>query len=84
MTAYERVGEFGTLKALGKSSKDVHRLILIESVLVGVIGSLLGVLVGVLLAGLISSIGIPMPPPPNSNTGYTAYIRVVPMNLLVA
>ncbi|MEM7469311.1 MAG: FtsX-like permease family protein [Pseudomonadota bacterium] len=84
MTAYERVGEFGTLKALGKSSKDVHRLIIIESVILGVIGSALGVLVGVGLAALISAIGIPMPPPPGSNTGYTAYIRIVPMTLLIA
>jgi putative ABC transport system permease protein len=26
----------------------------------------------------ISAVGIPMPPPPNSNLGYTAYIRIVP------
>ena len=84
MTAYERVGEFGTLKALGKSSKDVHRLILIESLILGVVGSLLGILVGVGLALLISAIGIPMPPPPGSNTGYIAYIRVVPMTLVIA
>ena len=84
MTAYERVGEFGTLKALGKNSKDVHRLIIIESIILGIVGSALGLLVGVMLAVLISSIGIPMPPPPGSNTGYTAYIRVVPMTLLIA
>ena len=84
MTAYERVGEFGTLKALGKSSRDVHRLLLIESIILGFVGSLLGLLIGVLLATGISAIGIPMPPPPNSNSGYTAYIRVVPMNLMIA
>jgi putative ABC transport system permease protein len=32
----------------------------------------------VLLAWAISAIGIPMPPPPNSNAGYVAMIRVVP------
>lgn len=84
MTAYERVGEFGTLKALGKSSKDVHRMLIIESVILGLIGSLLGVAIGAMLGLIISSIGIPMPPPPNSNTGYTAYIRIVPFNLLIA
>jgi len=27
---------------------------------------------------VISRIGIPMPPPPNTDAGYTAYIRIVP------
>lgn len=27
---------------------------------------------------VISSIGIPMPPPPNANVGYTAHIQIVP------
>jgi putative ABC transport system permease protein len=31
-----------------------------------------------LLAGVISAVGIPMPPPPNSNLGYAAKLRVVP------
>ena len=35
-----------------------------------------------LLAGGISAIGLPMPPPPNSNAGYTASIRIVPWVVL--
>jgi putative ABC transport system permease protein len=34
--------------------------------------------IGIILAWSISGIGIEMPPPPNSDVGYTAYIRVVP------
>jgi putative ABC transport system permease protein len=30
------------------------------------------------VAGVASSIGIPMPPPPNSDLGYTARIALVP------
>jgi putative ABC transport system permease protein len=37
---------------------------------------LLGIVIGVGLATLISAIGIDMPPPPNSDVGYTATIRL--------
>ncbi len=84
MTAYERVGEFGTLKALGKRDRDISRLIILENSMLGFIGATLGVLLGVGLALGISAIGIPMPPPPNANVGYTAMIRVVPVVLLVS
>ena len=39
---------------------------------------MIGTLLGIALALIISRIGIPMPPPPNANVGYTAFIRVVP------
>jgi putative ABC transport system permease protein len=45
-------------------------------VLLGCIGGLLGLLAGTLLAALISSIGIPMPPPPGTAHGYTAGILI--------
>ena len=32
----------------------------------------------------ISSVGIPMPPPPNANLGYTAIIRIVPGDIFAA
>jgi putative ABC transport system permease protein len=78
MTVFERVGEFGTMRALGDRSSWVTRLVIVESVMLGLIGAVLGAILGVLLALGISAIGIPMPPPPNSNLGYTAYIRIVP------
>ena len=84
MTAYERTGEFGTLRALGHTTGRVYRLALLESALLGLSGASVGVLLGVALAWTISQIGIPMPPPPNANAGYTAYIRVVPANLATA
>jgi len=36
------------------------------------------------LATAISTVGIPMPPPPNGNVGYTAIIRIVPSVLAMA
>ena len=78
MSIFERVGEFGTMRALGNRSPDVFRLILAESLVLGMAGAVLGTLVGILLAVVISAVGIPMPPPPNANLGYVAQIRVVP------
>jgi putative ABC transport system permease protein len=52
--------------------------------LLGLVGSGAGVLLGVVLAWSISLIGIPMPPPPNSSSGYTAAIRIVPWVLVSA
>ena len=84
MSVFERVGEFGTLMALGNSRGYVFRLVLAENLMLGMCGALVGVLVGILVALAISEVGIPMPPPPNSNVGYTASIRVVPDNVLLA
>lgn len=76
MSAFERLGEFGTLQALGNRRWDIFRLILIENTLLGLMGACLGVGVGITLALVISAIGIEMPPPPNTNSGYTALIRL--------
>lgn len=84
MSIFERTGEFGTMMALGNRSGQIFRLILVENVLLGVIGSVLGIGLGIALATVISKIGIPMPPPPNANVGYMAHIQVIPSVLLVA
>lgn len=84
MSIFERVGEFGTMMALGNDSHQVFRLILSENLLLGLIGGGLGVGMGVLLATAISAIGIPMPPPPNADLGYIARIQIVPSVLLLA
>jgi putative ABC transport system permease protein len=84
MTVWERLGEFGTMRALGNRRRTIIVLILVESVLLGIVGATLGVLVGVACALAISAVGIPMPPPPNANLGYTALIRLVPDVIVMA
>jgi putative ABC transport system permease protein len=84
MGVFERVGEFGTMMALGNRRIDVFRLVMMENVIVGLIGSAAGLLMGVVLAWSISVLGIPMPPPPSSEVGYMAQIRVVPKELALA
>lgn len=76
MSVFERTGEFGTLMALGTRSRAIFRLVLLENLLLGLIGSAIGTAIGVLAALAISAIGIPMPPPPNSSSGYLAGIHL--------
>ena len=84
MTLHERMPEFGIMRALGGTGRDVFRLAVLETALLGAIGSALGIAVGAALALVISAIGIPMPPPPNSESGFTAAIRIVPVILAAA
>lgn len=84
MAVYERIGEFGTLMALGNRRWDIFRLVVTEYFIMGIVGSSCGLVLGVILAAGVSMIGIPMPPPPNSDLGYTASIRVVPNALIPA
>ncbi|SOD40588.1 ABC transporter permease [Nitrosovibrio sp. Nv4] len=84
MSIFERTGEFGTMMALGNRRSQIFRLIVVESALLGLIGSSLGLVLGVALALAISAIGIPMPPPPNANVGYTAHIQIIPSVLFMS
>lgn len=84
MAVYERTGEFGTLRALGNTPRQVGRLILTETIFLGLMGAIGGVLIALVLAAIISAIGIPMPPPPNMNGGYTAVIRLSTATVLSA
>lgn len=71
---HERTREFGTLRALGNRNRDVYVLIVVESLILGMVGSTFGCIVGWLAGTALSTIGIPMPPPPNSDVGYTHHI----------
>jgi putative ABC transport system permease protein len=82
MTLYERTREFGTLLSLGDRPQTVFELIMIENVMLGLIGAGLGIFAGCTIALAISAIGVPMPPPPNSNLGYIALIRLEPLAVL--
>lgn len=84
MSVSERLGEFGTMQALGNSRAVVFRLVVLENVLLGTVGALVGGVLGLGLAEAVSAIGIPMPAPPNSNQGYTAFIRPDSSTILTA
>ena len=75
MNVLERTGEIGTLLAIGFKRRSVLRQFAIEGLLLGLAGGIIGVGVGYALAEAISAIGIPMPPPPGMEEGYTGKIQ---------
>ena len=75
---FERMPEFGTMLALGDRRQRVFLSVIAECAILGIIGSGIGVFVGIAVASVLSIIGLPMPPPPNTDLGYVAQIRIVP------
>jgi putative ABC transport system permease protein len=84
MTLHERTFEFGVMRALGRRGRHVFALAVLETTLLGALGAALGAAIGVGMALAISVVGIPMPPPPNSESGFTAVIRIVPKVVAMA
>ncbi|MCB1744050.1 MAG: FtsX-like permease family protein, partial [Gammaproteobacteria bacterium] len=76
MSVVERTAEIGTLLAVGLRRRVVLKLFVFEGCLLGIGGALLGLILGVLLSLIISRIGIPMPPPPNMEIGFTGEIML--------
>lgn len=84
MSIFERQAEFATMRALGTYDASVFRLIVLETMLVGVVGTALGVTLGVAAGAALSELGIPMPPPPNADIGYVAKIQLIPAGIVIA
>ena len=82
-SVFERVAEFGTARALGNRSAVVFRLVMLENTMLGLIGGLAGVVCAWLVHYAVSKVGIPMPPPPNADLPYIAYIRFTPQAAMV-
>lgn len=78
MSLFERVPEFGTMCALGDRRRRIVALVMTEGLILALVGSAIGLALGISLGVLLSAVGIPMPPPPNSNLGYIAQVRLVP------
>jgi lipoprotein-releasing system permease protein len=54
MTIYNKMKDIAILKAMGFAGKDVKQIFMIQSVVIGFIGSLLGLAIGFLLSSLIA------------------------------
>ena len=78
MSVLERTTEIGTSLAIGLRRMTLMRMFVAEGALIGAVGGVLGVLLGYILALAISSIGIPMPPPPGMARGFLGEILIVP------
>lgn len=84
MGVLERTTEIGTSLAIGQRRRTIMRMFIAEGALIGLLGGLLGVVLGFVLAQLISSIGIPMPPPPGMARGFLGEILIEPSLALEA
>ncbi len=60
----ERIGEFGTLRAIGTFRTEITLMIFIESIFQAIIGTMLGILLAILVIKWPLASGITMPPPP--------------------
>lgn len=76
MSVLERTREIGTSLAIGQRRQFVMRMFLVEGMLIGLVGGLVGLALGYLFAVIISTIGIPMPPPPGMAHGYIGQILI--------
>ena len=76
MNVMERTAEIGTLLATGFRRRMIQHLFVTEGFVLGLVGSVAGALIGTGLALLISWIGIPMPPAPGMEQGFTGEMRL--------
>ncbi len=58
MSIFERIKEFGTLRAMGIRNKIVRKIILVEGTLQGLIGSFIGTIVAIPIILLVKKFGI--------------------------
>ena len=61
MSLFERVREFGVLMAIGARPRWIARLVLVESALLGLVGTLLGAALGAALIGHFGRSGLSLP-----------------------
>lgn len=61
MSMFERVREFGVLMAIGAKPRWVLKLVLVESITLGLVGTALGLVVGSTLIAYYHRAGLPLP-----------------------
>jgi putative ABC transport system permease protein len=82
ITVAQRVTEFGMLRTIGASRRQILSTVLIEAVAIGLVGGIIGIgggfVVALLLNGLFEAFGIDLP-----TTGLVLETRTVIVSLLV-
>ena len=83
MSIYERTKEIGVMKVIGASLKDIKRLFLFESALIGILGGVLGVLLSLLLSFIANKFGGSFLSSIGAGTG-DSKISIIPLWLIFA
>ncbi|MDC7220607.1 MAG: ABC transporter permease [Spirochaetales bacterium] len=60
MVIYERMGEIGTMGAMGMRGKELTRLFFLEAFFISALGALIGMVIGIVIILSIGTSGIPM------------------------
>jgi putative ABC transport system permease protein len=76
LSIYERTHEFGMMRAIGTSRRQIRQMIRYESVITGLIGGVLGLVIGVVGAILVTELAL-------SGSGYVLSIPVGTLILLL-
>jgi putative ABC transport system permease protein len=84
LAVLERLAEVGVLRALGFGGRRIAAMFLVEAATIGALGACAGTLLGIGACGVLSRLGIAMPPPPGHTQGYVAEVHVVPAAFVTA
>lgn len=82
MSIYERTKEIGVMKVIGASLKDIKRLFLFESAIIGLLGGIIGVLFSGTLSFIINKFGSHFLD--FLGTGESAKVSIIPIWLIFA
>lgn len=82
MSIYERTKEIGVMKVIGASLKDIKRLFLFESAIIGLLGGIIGVVFSEILSLLINKFGGTLLD--FLGTGEGSKISIIPLWLILA
>lgn len=58
MSVFERVQEFGVLMAIGMKVQKIYAMVIIESLIIGIIGTFVGFVIGITIYAIVSNTGI--------------------------
>jgi len=81
MSVMDRFKEFGILKAIGWANEDILKLVLFESIVLGVIGGIIGVLLGSFFV-LLMSTALPFTPVITIELVITSLIIAVSLSVI--
>ncbi len=76
MSLLERLGEFGTLRAMGTKRTEICMMIFVESLVQSAIGGLIGLAIAILAITIALRDGIVMPPPPLMSIPFHAKLLI--------
>jgi putative ABC transport system permease protein len=77
MAIFDRMREIATIHSLGTTSRQIFKMMGVESALLGLLGCIAGIGIAYAITFLVNSAGgIPLPPPPGNSRAYRGMISI--------